>query len=409
MDRELSLGIILFAVFLLFFILVVLIMEYKNMEQLQIEYPDIPKEAYEYRKSNLKVWAISLVLKFLVPFLFLITGLSSKIGNFAKGNGRNLFLIGLIYAVIFSIIDLLISLPTSFYSGFILKHRYNLSNQTISRWLELVFKNFVLNTGAMSLTIWFPYYIMRKSPTRWWLYLGLISIPVIIFIAFISPMYIDPIFNKYTSIEDEQLGQEIKELLNKAGIEDADIYKVDKSRDTKEMNAYMTGVFKSKRIVLWDTTIDKLSKEEILSVTAHEIGHYVKGHIWKGIILGGLGSILLMYLVYRTSHWILIKSNGSFGFNRLQDIASLPLILLVLNFYMFFANPITNAYSRHMEREADMMEIQLTKNKEAAISTISKLHEESLSIPRSSTIYKIWYHSHPTAEERIEFFSNFEY
>lgn len=408
MDKRLSWTIGLFFVFLIFFIVFILVSEYKNMDRLKIEYPDIPKEAYDYRKSNLKVWAINLLLKFLVPLLFLMTGLSNKIGTFASSKGRNLFLTGIIYVVLFSIIDLFISLPTGFYSSFVLKHRYNLSNQTIYRWLEVLLKSFIINTAALSLTIWFPYYLIYKSPNKWWLYLGMITIPVILFITFISPMYIDPIFNKYTSIEDEELGQEIKQLLRKAGIEDADIYKVDKSRDTNEMNAYMTGIFGSKRIVLWDTTIEKLDREEVLSVTAHEIGHYIKGHIWKGIILGGIGSILLMYLVYRTSNWILLRSNSSFGFDRLYNIASFPLILLVLNFYIFFANPIINATSRYMEREADKIEIQLTKNKEAAISTISKLYEESLSIPRSSNIFKIWYHSHPTAEERIEFFSNYD-
>lgn len=407
MDKKLFSWIILFLIFLLAFIVFILVSEYKNMDRLEIEYPDIPKEAYDYRKSNLKVWAINLLLKFLVPLLFLITGLSNKIGTFAGGKGRGLFISGVIYVVIFSIIDLLVSLPTSFYSSFVLKHRYGLSNQSIYRWLEVVLKSFLLNTIAFSLIIWFPYYLMYRSPNRWWLYLGLLSIPVIVFITFISPMYIDPIFNQYTSIEDGELGQEIKQLLKKAGIEDAEIYEVDKSKDTREMNAYMTGVFKSKRIVLWDTTISKLSKEEILSVTAHEIGHYVKGHIWKGIVLGGIGSIFIMYLVYKTSNWILINSNGSFGFNRLYDIASIPLILLVLNFYMFFANPIVNVSSRYMEKEADNIEIELTKNKETAISTIFKLYEESLSIPRSSNIFKIWYHSHPTAEERVEFFSNY--
>ena len=407
MDKKLSLSIILFFIFLSLFIVMVLISEYKNMDRLEVEYPNLPKESYEYRKSNLNIWAINLVLKFLVPLLFLITGLSNRIGIFAKGSGRSLFLTGLIYMIIYSIIDLLISLPTGFYSSFILKHSFGLSNQTIYRWIEVTLKNFILNGLVVSLLVWFPYYLMYRSPNRWWFYLGLLAIPVIIFIIFISPMYIDPMFNKYTSIEDYELGKEIKVLLKKSGIEDAQIYKVDKSRDTKEMNAYMTGVFKSKRIVLWDTTMDKLDREEVLAVTAHEIGHYVKGHIWKGIILGGIFSILLMYLIYRTSNWMLTRSNGSFGFNKLYNIASIPLIILVLNIYMFFASPLINLNSRYMEREADTYEINLTKNKEAAISTMIKLHEESLSLPRPSKIFKIWYHSHPTAEERIEFFTKY--
>ena len=404
MDKKLSLYIIIFFTFLLAFIVLVLISEYKNMDNLKIEYPDLPKEAYDYRKANLNIWAINLILKFLIPLLFLTTGLSKKIGIFARGSGRGLFLTGFIYIVIFSLIDLGLSLPLDYYSSFVIKHRFGLSNQSIGRFLELIFKSFVLNTLVFALIVWFPYSLIYKYPNKWWLYLGLITIPVSIFISFIYPMYVAPLFNKFTAIEDSELGRDIQLLLDKSGIGDAEIYEVDKSRDTKEMNAYMTGVFKSKRIVLWDTTIEKLSRREVLSVTAHEIGHYVKGHIWKGIVLGGLGTIILMYLVYKTSNWILLKSNGSFGFNKLCNIASIPLIILVLNFYTFFSSPIDSYISRYMEKESDAYEIYLTEDSEAAISTMLKLYEESLGLPRPSNIFKIWYHSHPTAEERIEFF-----
>lgn len=407
MNRELYLIFATFFLLLVLFILLMMISEYRNMDRLKIEYPNIPQEAYAYRKSNLKIWAINLILKFLVPLLFLSTGLSKRIALFAQGDGRNLFISGFIYVLIFSLMDLLISLPTSFYGGYVLRHRYHLSNQTLFRWIELVLKSFTLNTLIMALIIWFPYYLIRVRPNSWWLYIGLLSIPVLAFVTFISPMYIDPIYNKYSSIEDEDLGRDIKGLLEKAGIGDAAIYEVDKSRDTKTMNAYMTGVFSSKRIVLWDTTIDKLDREEILSVTAHEIGHYVKGHIWRSIVLGGVFFILLMYLIYRTSNWLLIKSNGAFGFNSLGNIASLPLILLVVNFYMFVSNPIINFASRQMEREADAYEINLTKNREAAISTMLKLNEESLGLPRPGKLFKIWYYTHPPVEERVKFFTEY--
>ncbi len=407
MNRELYLIFGTFFLLLVLFIFIMMISEYRNMDRLKIEYPNIPQEAYAYRKSNLNIWAINLILKFLVPLLFLSTGLSKRIALFAQGDGRNLFISGFIYVLIFSLMDLLISLPTSFYGGYVLRHRYHLSNQTLFRWIELVLKSFTLNTLIMALIIWFPYYLIRVRPNSWWLYIGLLSIPVLAFVTFISPMYIDPIYNKYSSIEDEDLGRDIKGLLEKAGIGDAAIYEVDKSRDTKTMNAYMTGVFSSKRIVLWDTTIDKLDREEILSVTAHEIGHYVKGHIWRSIVLGGVFFILLMYLIYRTSNWLLIKSNGAFGFNSLGNIASLPLILLVVNFYMFVSNPIINFASRQMEREADAYEINLTKNREAAISTMLKLNEESLGLPRPGKLFKIWYYTHPPVEERVKFFTEY--
>jgi len=406
MTKRLSLSIISFFVSLILFIGIIIISEYRNMDNLKAEYPTISEKVYDYRKSILRIWAINLMLKFSIPLLFLITGLSKRIEIFAGGKGRGLFLTGVIYVFVYSIIDYLIYLPTSYYGSFIIRHRFGISNQTIYRWLELSFKNFALNTIVLALLIWFPYYIIKISPNRWWLYLGLLAIPVIVFITFISPTYVDPIFNKYIPLEDKELEKDIRELLNKAGVGDAKIFQVDKSRDTKAMNAYMTGVFSSKRIVLWDTTINNLEKEEVLSISAHEIGHYVKGHIWKSIVLGGVGSLFLMYLLYITSNWILTNSNESFGFRKLYDMASLPLILLVLNFYMFFANPIMNFASRQMEREADAYEIYLTKNREAAISAMIKLREGNLSIPRPSRIYEIWYYTHPPVEERIEFFEN---
>ncbi|NLY77553.1 MAG: M48 family metallopeptidase [Tissierellia bacterium] len=406
MTRKLSLSIVAFFVFLLFFIAILIISEYRNMEDLRVEYPDISGKVYDYRKSILKIWAINLLLKFLVPLLLLTTGLAKRIEILAGGNGRGLFLTGIICVVIFSIIDFLIYLPMSFYGGFVLGHRFGLSNQTIYRWLELELKSFALNTIVLALIVWFPYYLMKVSPNRWWLYLGLLAIPAIAFVTFISPTYIDPIFNKYTYLEDEELVKDIGKLLDKAGVGDAEIFQVDKSRDTKTMNAYMTGVFSSKRIVLWDTTINNLERDEVLAVSAHEIGHYVKGHIWKSIILGGLGSLFIMYLLYITSTWILSNSKGNFGFNNLHDLASLPLIILVMNFYMFFANPIMNFASRQMEREADAYEIYLTEDRKAAISAMLKLSEGNLSIPRPSRIYKMWYYTHPPVEERIEFFKN---
>jgi len=408
-SKKLIFALIAFFILLSIFIGIVLRSEYKNMEEVKKEYPDLSEEVYSYRKTNLKIWVIGTFLKFLIPLLFLTTKLSARIRNFARGKTGNFFLTVAVYVFIFTIIDLLISLPLSYYSGFVVSHRFGLSNQTISRWVELIFKNLALNLIISIAVTWFPFYIMFKSPKRWWLYLGLLSFPVILFITFISPMYIDPLFHEYTSIEDKELERDIRELLTKAGVGDAEVYQVNMSQDTKLMNAYMTGVFKSKRIVLWDTTIDNLDNGEVLSITAHEIGHYVKGHIWKGIILGGFLTILLLFLINKTTLWILKNSEGQFGLTKIHDIAALPLLILVLNFYMFLSSPIINGYSRHIEWEADKFELELARDREAAASSMLKLHEESLSLPRPSNIYKIWYHSHPTCEERVNFALTYEY
>lgn len=403
MDKKLRLAVFLFFMFLLLFIAIVIYSEYKNMDRLKIEYPDLSNESYELRKDSLRVWAIKLILQFLIPFLFLTSGLSQCI-SIRVGKGRGLFMSGFLYGLIFFGLIFLINLPLNYYSSFYLSHKYGLSNQTLLRWLEVNIKGFLVVDLVVSLFLWFPYFIISRSPKSWWLQIGLLSIPVIIFIAFISPLVIDPIFNKYTSIENERLGQEIVLLLDKAGISDADIFKVDKSKDTKTMNAYMTGIYKSKRIVLWDTTINNLSEGEVLSVTAHEIGHYVKGHIWKNIVIGVFGTMVMLYLVYLTANWILDLSYGSFGFKNMYNYASIPLLIMVLNFYTFFGKPMMNFVSRYMEVEADSYEISLTEDRESAVTAMEKLYKQSLGIPRPSEIYKWWYYTHPTLEERIEFY-----
>lgn len=406
MNSKLKLIIILFFIFLLAFIGGVLVSEYINTNKIRTEYPDLPENAYNLRKDSLKVWAIRLVLQFLIPLLFLTSRLSYRIRYYVDNN-RSLFFTGLLYGIIFFTIMFLVNLPLDYYSSFYLKHKYGLSNQTFGRWIEVALKSFLINDLVISFFIFIPFYLMYRSPKIWWLQLSFLAIPVIIFMVFISPFVIDPIFNKYTSMENERLGRQITELLQEANIQDAKIYKVDKSRDTKTMNAYMTGIFHSKRIVLWDTTINNLEEKEVLSITAHEIGHYVKGHIWKNIIFSSLGTVLLLFLVYITATWILNLSNGTFGIRKLHDIAAIPLLILVLNFYSFIGSPITNYLSREMEIEADTYEIMLTRDRESAISAMEKLYKESLGLPRPSNIFKIWYYTHPTLEERVDFYRNY--
>lgn len=404
MNKKLQRVILFFFAILILFILAVYFAEINNMKDLRLEYPNLQEEAFSYRKDNLKVWGLNLLLTFLIPLFFLISGLSDKISTLV-GCKKGSFQSGLFYGLIFFSLIFFINLPLNFYSSYILPHKYGLSAQSFTRWFEVNIKGFLINDLITSLFLWIPYRIIYKHPKTWWFKIALIIMPIMILTSFISPLVIDPIFNEYISIEEDTLGQEIEGLLLKAGIDEAGIYRVDKSKDTKTMNAYMTGIFDSKRIVLWDTTIHNLEKDEVLSITAHEIGHYVKGHIWKSIIISSISTFLILYLVYRLSTWVLKLSNGVFGFKDLSTYASIPLLVITLSLFSFLSNPISNYVSRSMEMEADRYEISLTEDRESAVSAMKKLTKTSLGLPRSSTIYKIWYHTHPTLEERVDFYT----
>ena len=303
---------------------------------------------------------------------------------------------------------MLIYLPLDMYTGFVRMHQYGLSNQTFSQWFIEMIKSFIVNSIIMATIVWVPFFIIKKSPKRWWLYLALISIPYLFFMSYIQPIVIDPMFNQYKQIEDSELSTKIDGLLNKTSIENCQVYQVDKSKETNQMNAYMTGVFNTKRIVLWDTTINYLTVDEVLGVVAHEMGHYLMGHVWKSIVIGGLGSIVLLYLVYRMSNWFLKKSKGRFGFNKLSDVAAFPLIMLLINIMIFASAPISNAYSRSIELEADRFELELTQNNFATGTGTVKLHQQSLTMPEPGLIYLIWTYDHPTFKSRVDFANEYK-
>jgi STE24 endopeptidase len=408
MSKKLIVILVLMLAILSSFVFFMLRAENKNIESVKKDYPELSDEVFDLRKEGLNIWAIRFLFTFGVPVLFLTTGLAQKISVFASKRG-GLFVSGIVFGVLFFGLVFLINLPLNYYSSFFLRHKYGLSDQSLLRWFELNIKVFIINNGVASLFIWVPYYFIAQNPNTWWVRMGIISIPVVIAMVFITPLIVDPFFNSYSKLPKGELREDIQLLLDRADIGDAEIFVVDKSKDTNTMNAYMTGIFKSKRIVLWDTTINNLDKDEITSIVAHEMGHYLKNHIWKSIFMGVAATFFILYIVNISSNWVLLESKGAFGFRNIYNYASLPLIILLLNLVSFFANPIENSVSRYFEREADSYEISLTKDRESAVTAMQKLYKKSLGIPRPSKFYKVWYHSHPPLEERIDFYLNGEF
>jgi Zn-dependent protease with chaperone function len=417
LKKSLYLILAAFFIFIFIFIFYIRTAENNNIEKLRsnssytihienhqpISLPKVSEKAIAYKKININIWSLNLILAFAIPVLFLATGLSLKLKSLVDGITKNSILQIALFFIIFATINYLITFPLDYYSSFINKHNFGLSTQSFSKWFNDYLKNFVLSTLVTAVFLWIPYFIMKASPKRWWLYIGILSIPVLFFTTFISPMYIDPLFNKYTPLENKNLEEKIYDQLQMVGLESSKIYQVNKSVDTKEMNAYMTGVFSSKRIVLWDTTINNLEEKETLAITAHEMGHYIMGHVWKSIVLGGAFTILILYLVNKASLWIISNWSNPLGFRNLYDIAALPLIVLLMNFFIFLGNPVMNTYSRHIEKEADRFELELTKDNYSVVTSTIKLHENSLVLPHTSKIYEVWYYSHPSYYERIKF------
>jgi len=169
------------------------------------------------------------------------------------------------------------------------------------------------------------------------------------------------------------------------------------------MNAYVTGVGATKRIVLWDTLIARLTPEQIEFVMAHEMGHFVLRHTLALILGAALLATLSLYAVHRLAGGLIARYRARFGFDRLDDVASLPLLLLVAGIVSFAVTPAALAFSRRQEREADRFGLELTRNNRAAAETFVRLQQENLGVPRPGLLFTLWRGSHPSLAERVEF------
>ena len=365
--------------------------------------PEPTPTALQYHRSGLVLWGFTVIWGLAIPALFLFTGLSARIRDWAQAIGRKWFFVVGLYLAIFSVISYVIDLPLAYYQGFVRQHAYGLSNQAFAKWMSDSLIGLAVGIAIGFLFLWVPYLLLKRSPRRWWLYTGLLMIPFLVLMILVQPIWIDPLFNKFGPMKNKTLETSILALAERAGIEGGRVYEVDKSEDTKVLNAYVTGFGNTKRIVLWDTTIAKLDEQELLFVMGHEMGHYVLGHVWKSILFFSAVIMATLFAIHKTAGWLIARYQDRFGFSELSDVASLPLILLLFSAYLFVVTPGVLAYTRSNEHESDRLGLEILQNNHAAATAFVKLQTENLGIPRPHWLVRLWQASHPTLGERIDF------
>jgi STE24 endopeptidase len=369
----------------------------------QVVVPEPSPLALRYYRSGNVLWGTESVLGFLIPALFLYSGLSARLRDLAYTIGRRWFSALVIYALLFTVGYGLMTLPLAYYADFVRQHTYGLSNQSFGRWLGEWLKGVAVSGVGLAAVLWIPYLLLRRSPRRWWFYAGLATAPIATFLLVITPVWVDPLFNEFGPMKDRALEAQILAEAQRAGIPGSRVFEVRKSVDTKTVNAYVTGVGATKRIVLWDTILAKLDRDQILFVMAHEMGHFVLHHVLTIILVIAILVTASLYVVHRAAGRLMTRFSSRFGFDRLSDMASLPLLILLGTLVSFVLTPALLALSRHQEHEADRFALELTRNNHAGATMFVRLQEENLAVPRPGRLFMLWRGSHPSLGDRVDF------
>ena len=365
--------------------------------------PAPSEKAVRYYKSGVLLWFFAKAWELFVPALLVFTGFSARMRNVAVWIGRKWFFVIVVYWVLFMLVTFLLDLPLSFYAGYIRQHAYGLSNQTLTKWATDSLLGILVTCVFGAVFLWVPFLLIKRSPRRWWLYTGLLIYPFTFFVLFIVPIWVDPLFNDFGSMQDKALEAKILDLAESAGIEGGRVFEVNISVDTKALNAYVNGFLHTKRIVLWDTLIKALDEREVLFVMAHEMGHYVMGHVGRGVFVFSTLALVGRYFNHRLANALIRRYGGRMGFTDLSDVAALPLFMFLAFAVSAFLEPVGLVYSRHIEHEADRFALELTRDNHSGATAFVKLYSENLGYPRPPWIMKVLRSSHPPTAERIDF------
>ncbi len=310
-----------------------------------------------------------------------------------------------IYYLFYSVFFTAWSLPIGF-AGFLVEHKFGFSNESI----PLFFKDQLINLAiswVMIPVVWLGYHIYIRWPRRWWLILWAAMAPISLFVTVVYPAVIAPLYHRYTPLPEGPLRSDLLSLAEKAGIRNASVLVEDTSTRTSHVNAYVTGLGPSARIVLNDTALEELPHDQILAVIGHEMGHYAEYHVLIGAGAGAIGTGLILGLLAMLLPRLAARYGPAFRLRGLNDLAALPLVVLTIYIVGLLGEPVSSAVSRTMEKRADVYGLRITGLNDATARLMVGFAERDLSDPNPPPLLHFWFGTHPTLSERIEFARRF--
>ncbi|MGE7601977.1 M48 family metallopeptidase [Peribacillus sp. NPDC097675] len=353
------------------------------------------------------IFFVATPYEWLLYFFIMLFGFSRYFEKSALTISKRKGLQTTIYLFWLSLISYVAMFPISFI-GYQMSKSYHISTQSFSSWMKDDIIDFWVNFGTMLIIVSVLYWLMKKSAKKWWLYAWLLSIPFTLFLMFVQPVLIDPLYNDFYPLKNKELETEILALAGQADIPAEHVYEVNIAEKTNSLNAYVTGIGSNSRIVLWDTTLNRLDEDEILFIMAHEMAHYVEKHIYIGIAGYIVMTLVGLWLTAKIMNYIIGRWGRLIKVQSMDRISSLPLFLLITSVLLFVSSPLSNYVSRYQETRADRYAIEMTGDHESAITSFQELTRSGLSQVNPPILVKWLRYSHPTMLERISTVENEE-
>jgi STE24 endopeptidase len=363
--------------------------------------PDEPRnEAYAH--AGYALFLVNTLFSLALLAVILATGLSAWLQRLAERVTERPSLQVAMYVVLFSLVGFVAGLPLEIYGGFMREKKYGFMNQTFGAWMGDQGKALIVSIIVQA--IFFPllYLVIRRLGRGWWLPGAALAIAFVILGQVIAPVFIAPLFNTFTPLQDAMLRQEILDLAHTQGIPAGEVYQVDASRQSEHTNAYVAGLLGTQRIVLYDTILKRFTPREIRFVMGHEMGHYVLHHVWKTVAFFAVLIVVGLWIVDIPARRI-IEARPAWRIGGLEQPASLPLLLLLLSVVFLAARPVISTYSRWQERSSDRFGLEVVRDPEAAASSFRKWAIYDLSELNVNPVIETVLFTHPSGANRIRF------
>ena len=373
--------------------------------------PEKYEKAVAYSRAKYRLFFIGFAYGLLVLLMILALKVAPRFRNWAEAVSRRRLVQAIIFIPLLLLTNDVLSLPLAVY-GQHLALQYDQSVQSWGSWFWDWTKGTLIGLVIGTFLIWILYGVIRRSPRWWWFLFWLVALPIIIFLLFITPIVIEPLFFKFEPLEAKQPGlvTEIEKVVARGGlsIPRERMFEMKASEKLKSVNAYVTGFGATKRVVVWDTTLEKMTPPQTLFVFGHEMGHYVLNHVPVRIAWVAGALLVTLFLGYHSMRWLINRWGERWNIRGVDDWASLPALMLFLSLFSFLLFPILNSFSRYQEHQADIYGLEVVHGivpdaGRAGAEAFQILGEINLADPAPPAFIKFWLYDHPPLDERIKF------